>query len=57
MTEHINFESWKAAGIAAGYAGPYRIQGHNQWQFTFRGEPIAVWSEARGRIGNVTRKP
>jgi hypothetical protein len=49
MTEHTDFETWKAAGMAAGYAGPIRVQGFNRWQFTFQGEPITVWSEGAAR--------
>jgi hypothetical protein len=52
--EHTDFESWKAAGISAGYAGPFRLQGFNRWHFTLMGETVGVWSTGRGSIGNVT---
>jgi hypothetical protein len=54
MNEYSDYYEWVRAGRAAGYAGPFRLQGLNKWQFTFRGEVIGVWSEARGRMGNQT---
>jgi hypothetical protein len=33
MTEYTDFESWKAAGLAAGLSGPTQVQGKDMWTF------------------------
>jgi hypothetical protein len=50
ITEYTDHASWRSAGQAAGYIGPFKIQGFNRWQFTIEGKVVGVWTESRGHI-------
>jgi hypothetical protein len=58
MTEYTDFESWKAAGIAAGLSGPTQVQGKDMWVFgtwtVVKTGHGGAWTGTKGEIGETT---
>jgi hypothetical protein len=57
MAEYTDFESWKAAGIAAGLSGPDQVQGKDMWTFgtwsVIKTGHGGAWTGTRGEIASI----